>query len=88
MPDEIFAGIEVGDVCRYKNRDPHTDAREFIVTSIRSGQNGLGETEHFFDAIYPDGTVLEDGSLHLIERAGGHVDVFRLLNQIEEEMEK
>ena len=88
LQNDVFSGIEVGDVCRYKNRDPHTDAREFIVTNIRSGQNGLGDAEQFFDAIYPDGTVLEDGTLRLIERAGGNVDVFRFLNQIQEEMEK
>lgn len=66
LSDSNFPAIEVGDVCRYKkdNKQP------FIITRIYCGHDGFGKIEFFFDAIYEDGSVIEDGTLSLIERVG------------------
>ena len=57
--DRLFnEGFHTGDLCRYKG---YTD--RFMITHI----NPDGKT---FDGVYPDGSVVNDGSIELIEKIG------------------
>ena len=64
--------FSAGDICRYKG---YTD--RFMITYI----NPDGKT---FDGVYPDGSVVNDGSLNLIERVG-HYKLEDFLNLIRED---
>lgn len=61
--------ISVGDVCIY----PRFPDRPFIISRI------YWDDAFFFDAIYKDGEVLEDGTLRLVEKTGEYYPIERFL---------
>lgn len=64
-----MADISVGDVCIY----PRVPDQPFIISRI------YWDKEFFFDAIYKDGRVLEDGTLRLVEKTGGYYPIEQFL---------
>ena len=66
--------IKVGDVCKYKN-----GGKTFVITRVYyEGKYG------FFDAVYSDGSLQEDGTLYLIEKTGKHIpQIADVLKEIE-----
>ena len=69
--------IKVGDVCMYMAVE---EAQPFVITNIYyEGNKG------FFHALYPDGSVLLDGTLSLIKPTGEHlIEVERFLKKMGE----
>lgn len=62
----IGPGFDVGDECYYDNYPEHT----FVLTRIWLDQNGLGDNDYYFDAIYHDGETISDGTLYLVKKTG------------------
>ena len=57
--------IKEGDVCKYKH---DKENKPFVITKIYKDENGFGQTDLFFDGIYADGYVIDDGTLCAVER--------------------
>lgn len=70
--------ISVGNECYYLLSGDGPDER-FIITKIYDGENGLGEKEKFFDAIYHDGQTISDGSLRLVTKTGNFYPIMNSL---------